>query len=79
MKNTKNKAEQLIEQVDGFLDSEECRIHQDIDDAHSLLRHIKRELIEISKELEEMKHIQAITSEELADSQQRLRLCDPGY
>lgn len=75
----KNKAEQLIEQVDGFLDSEECRIHQDIDDAHALLRHIKRELIEISKELEEMKHIQAITSEELADSQQRLRLCDPGY
>lgn len=74
-----NKAEQLISQVDGFLDSEECRIHQDIDDAHALLKHIKRELIEISKELEDMKQLQSITGDELVDVQEYLQFNDSDY
>jgi len=75
MKNTKNKAEQLIEQVDGFLDSGECRIHQDIDDAHALLRYIKRELIEISAEIESMKEDNAVRVEHVHAALRALDRC----
>jgi len=37
----------LIKHIDGFLDSAECRIALDLDDAHMLLRYIKKELLEI--------------------------------